>query len=604
MFPRAFLDEVRERVSIVDYIGKRVELKKAGRNHKGLCPFHAEKSPSFLVSEDKQIFHCFGCSEGGDLIQFVMKFESMPFPEAVELLAGQAGLEVPQQDSKDRSQDSERDRRRKWCFRLNELARDFFAQQLQNQGGSGAREYLKKRGIDPQNFTQHFLGFADKDWESLSEHLRKAGAPLKLAAELGLLRERQGGGFYDFFRNRLVFPILSPRDEVLGFGGRTLDDEESAKYLNSPDSLIYHKSNSVYGLNFAKHAIRKLDQLIVVEGYMDVLALAQAGIEHAVAPLGTALTEGHLRLLHRYSRNLVLVFDGDPAGIAAQVRALPLFLAAGMVPRAALLPSGEDPDTMVQKEGAEKFLQRLQTAPTLFEFFIDHVVKQTGHDSKGQVEAMKQIVPLLRQVDDSVERSVYQKHIAKRLVIDMSVVEQALADKLPQVSSSPSKAASGIVVRSEERTLVETLLANPQMIGTVFCNLQPEDFLDEWCKAVIELLFKEWQTCESKKDVASDDDKQAGFVNIAAYLDKLEDKKFAQQMRAIALAESTVDDLDLKKLVDDCVARIKRRPLNARMGEINQQIRAAELAGDDIKLFELLNKKQDLSKQLKVTKNI
>lgn len=343
MFNQEILGDIRDRIPIVSFIGERIPLKKAGRNYKGLCPFHQEKTPSFMASDEKQIFHCFGCGEGGDIFKFLMKFEGLSFAEAVRQLADRAGVMLPK-DAFAKDPDEEMARKKKWCLRVNQVAAEYFFNALKGPSGGVARNYLKSRGILDETWTQLFLGYAEKGWDGLIRHLEEKKVPLELAEELGLLKRKSDSkGYYDFFRDRLMFPIISQRGEVIGFSGRALDanDKEAAKYLNSPDSLIYHKSNCVYGLNAAADAIRKTDQVILVEGNIDLVSLHQAGFKNVVAPLGTALTSGHIRLLSRYSKNVVVIFDGDEAGSKASTRALPLFIEAGLTPRAVAMPDGE-----------------------------------------------------------------------------------------------------------------------------------------------------------------------------------------------------------------------------------------------------------------------
>nr|HPM42139.1 DNA primase [bacterium] len=299
MFSKQLLADIKDRTSIVGYIGERVPLKRAGRNYKGCCPFHNEKTPSFNVSDEKGIFHCFGCGEGGDVIQFVMKFDGLSFAEAVRHLAGRAGVEIPAAlDPREAEKEEESSRKKRYMLRINEIARDWFMGRLVDaKAGAAARKYLQDRGISEEIWKQHFLGYADNSWDALLHHLEEKRAPRDLAEELGLLKRREGGGCYDFFRDRIIFPIVSARGEVLGFSGRALRADEGAKYINSPDSLIYHKSNCVYGMNRAQGPIRAADNAVLVEGNVDLISLHQAGVENVVAPLGTALTAGHVRLL-------------------------------------------------------------------------------------------------------------------------------------------------------------------------------------------------------------------------------------------------------------------------------------------------------------------
>ncbi|PIR25754.1 MAG: DNA primase [Deltaproteobacteria bacterium CG_4_10_14_0_2_um_filter_43_8] len=589
IFSKSFIQDLRERTSIVAFVGDRLALKKAGRNFRGVCPFHNEKTPSFMVNDEKGIFHCFGCGEGGDVIRFLMLFESLSFPEAIEHLAQTQGVELPAQDDvPNKREEDEKSKRKKWALRLNEIARDFFISELASEKGEQTRSYLEKRGFKAAFFKQHFLGFADKSWDGLALHLKEKKAPLELAVELGLLRKRDDGGYYNFFRNRLIFPILSQRGEVLGFGGRALDDDEPAKYLNSPDSQLYHKSNTLYGLNAAKGAIRRQDQVVLVEGYTDVLSLMQAGIEHVVAPLGTALTEGHVKLLKRYTRNIVLVFDGDKAGSNAQVRALELFLAEELIPKAVALPQGEDPDSLVQKEGKEGFLHRIQQSNTLFEFFIDDLVKQYGIDSAGKIAVLNSVLPLLKSIGDPIEQTLYRQHLSRRLLLEERTIREALKSNAPlqvRKEAQGQKQKALPKVSQAEQMIVTALLQAPQYIEEVRKQLAPSACYDAWSQMVLNLLFSDW---EKNKD----------HFSIAEWIENIEDEELARQVRSKALEEFD-EEINMRDVISDCLENMKRKPLQEEVSRVNLEIRKAELEGNDERLFSLLGEKQKLTLKLR-----
>ena len=586
MFPREFLDELRRRISMVQLVGQRVPLKKAGRNWKGLCPFNQEKSPSFLVSEDKQIFHCFGCAEGGDAIQFTMKFESVSFREAVEILAKQVGLDLPK-SAQHREEISAADVHRKRCLRVNQLAAEFFHHCLMSQQNR-AQSYVAQRGLKAEICKQHFLGFADKDWESLSSFFKKQNVPLALAVELGLLKKREDGSSYDFLRNRLIFPIFSPQGEITGFGGLTLDDAEQPKYLNSADSAVYHKSHSVYGLYQAKTSIRQNDQVVIVEGYMDVLALAQAGLAQVVAPLGTALTEGHVELLRRYTRNMVLIFDGDEAGLNAQMRALPIFLSCRVSPKAVRLPNKEDPDTLVQKEGVEQFKARIKSAPTLFEFCVDRLLERVGTGSAGQVEVLKKVSEWLAQVEEPAELTVYRQFVARRLMI-----EEAHLPKFGQ-SQAVLKAAVGKNVATvsrhiakDERRIVLAALMQPKLLLALTSQLSAELWQDEWSRQLWTMLKQATEKLGSN-------------VSVLQILESCEDQVLAVSVREkLMLLEADGMD-EYERLVTDGIHWLQKRKSEADLQELNVAIQKAEREGNEKQLFLLLAEKRKLSQDMRL----
>lgn len=596
MYNKSILNEIRDRISVVAFIGERIPLKRAGRNFKGLCPFHNEKTPSFNVSDEKQIYHCFGCGEGGDIFSFVMKFDGIGFAEAVRYLAGIAGVELPRDESPvDRAKEDVREKRKRMCLRINEIARDFFhAQLMDDQKGAPARKYLQLRGISGENITQHFLGFADNSWESLSRHLDAKGVPLDLAGELGLVKSKDGGGHYDFFRNRLMFPIISHRGDVLGFGGRTLGGEKGdkgddvAKYMNSPDSLVYHKSSCVYGLNRAAGEIRNEDAVILVEGYMDLIALNQAGIMNVVAPLGTALTEGHVKLIGRYTRNMLLVFDGDEAGSKAAVRSLQLFIELGTMPRVVVLPEGDDPDTFVRRQGGEEFRSLIKNATSLFEFFVDRTVQRTGLDAAGKVAAVSKIAPMLKLMSNPVERSVYGRAAAARIGVEEGDMAKAVGGAVQQTAqiiarASLKGASTADANFSAERMLVKTMLCHPKTIRGVFEKIEPATFKDDWCRTVANVLFGEAKKGED--------------IGIGDVLDGIEDVELSSGMRAMAIGENGCEETDVEDLVNDCVKKLRGRPRLERLNAINDDIRRAETSGDEKRLFELLREKRELTSQ-------
>lgn len=591
MFPKAILNDIKDRISIVAFVGERIPLKRAGRNFKGLCPFHNEKTPSFNVNDEKGIYHCFGCGEGGDLFQFVMKFEGVSFAEAVRSLAGRAGVDLPRDvGPAEQAREEEAARRKRSLLRVNEIARDWFVERLHDRRiGAPARGYLQSRGLSEDIWTQHFLGYADNSWDQLAGHLRGRDIPLELAAEVGLLKRREGGGFYDFFRHRLIFPILSARGEVLGFSGRALEEAEGvAKYVNSPDSPIYHKSNCVYGLHLAANAIRHEDHVILVEGNIDLVALHQAGFANAVAPLGTALTAGHVRLLRRLTRQMTVAFDGDEAGMRASLRSLEVFIEEGIAPRVVPLPAGEDPDSLVRKEGADAFRRRLAAAPPLFEYFVEQVIAETGADAAGKVAAAAKIVPLLRAVADPAERAIYRRHVARRLDLDERSLERSLSSaRAPAAGSTAATARraeagqEGIAIRTAERLLIEAMFASPEMAPRIAAAVAPEEFEDPWCRLVAGLV---------RDRVAGGEPLRVGDV-----IGGVEDAELALLLRQIALEGERWEADEAAGLVDDCIARLKERPSRLRLERINDDIRRAEMEGDEARLLELLAEKRGLA---------
>jgi DNA primase len=408
--PPEFIDQLLSRVDIVDIIDSRVHLKKAGKDYQALCPFHSEKTPSFTVSQDKQFYHCFGCGVHGSAIGFLMDYEHMSFPEVVEELAGRAGLEVPHGSRAAAAPDLEPG------YRILEQADGFFRRQLRSHPQAGrAVAYLKERGLSGDIAAEFGLGYAPPGWNNLLRALGGDGRSQRQLVQQGLVVE-QPEKRYDRFRDRIMFPIRDRRGRSIGFGGRVLGDDKP-KYLNSPETPLFHKGRQLYGLFEARKALRRIDRLLIVEGYMDVIALAQFGIRYAVATLGTATTAEHLARLFRVSRELVFCFDGDQAGRDAAWKALKIALPLareGREIRFLFLPQGEDPDTLVRQVGAEDFEQRVRTAQHLSDYFFEHLGAEVDMQSlDGRARLAEQAKPLLGQLPAGVYREMMTARLAQ-----------------------------------------------------------------------------------------------------------------------------------------------------------------------------------------------
>ncbi|MFG6667175.1 DNA primase [Halomonas sp. HNIBRBA4712] len=415
--PQRFIDDLLDRTDVVEVVGERVQLKKSGRNYSGLCPFHQEKTPSFTVSADKQFYHCFGCSANGNALRFLMEYEKLSFPEAVEQLAARLGLEVPREGGSDPRQ-QQREQKRKQAVSLLELAGSFYRERLKMQEGKPARDYLEKRDLSREVIAAYGIGFAPDSWEALKQHLGAKGVSEAVQIEYGLLiQKEETGRTYDRFRDRVMFPIRDLRGRTLGFGGRIMG-EGQPKYLNSPETPVFHKGRELYGLYEARKASAKLEQLIMVEGYMDVVALAQYGIHNAVATLGTATTEDHLHRLFRLVSRVVFCFDGDRAGRQAASRALETALPQmidGREARFLFLPEGEDPDSLVRREGEKAFQDRVTCAMPLSEFLFEQAGQGRDLNTvEGRERFASHVLKALGRVPEGMLRSLLLEELAKR----------------------------------------------------------------------------------------------------------------------------------------------------------------------------------------------
>jgi DNA primase len=414
-------ETIKSVADIVDVIGQFVQLRKAGQNYIGLCPFHTEKEPSFTVSPAKQMFHCFGCKKGGDVFAFWMEYHGTTFPETLRELAER--FNVPfREESATASEEKRKAEFRKALFRVNEQACRFFQKMLlEEPEGKEARRYLAGRSLSKKSIEKFRLGYAPDSWDSLKRFLGNESKRLQAAAQAGVLVERKGGGYYDRFRNRLIFPIVDQRGQVVGFGGRVLD-ASLPKYLNTPESPVFHKGSLLYGLNHAFEAIRKAGRALVVEGYMDVLALHDHGIAETVATLGTALTDAHIRRLKGYAPEAVVIFDADEAGKKAALKSLPLFLNDGLKGRAVVLPGSHDPDSFVNEQGASSLRDLVQKAGSLFDFHLE--VNLSGMDGsiEAKSEVIQEVLAVLGILRNVSQQSLYVRRLSEKVGVKEDVL--------------------------------------------------------------------------------------------------------------------------------------------------------------------------------------
>ena len=431
-------EEIRQAADIVELISQYVQLKKRGRNYLGLCPFHSEKEPSFTVSPEKQIFHCFGCKKGGDIFAFWMAYHGTSFLEAVKDLAERYNIVFD--DTYLSSREKEIARRRQLLFEVNERAAEYFCNTLaHNSIGEVARRYLSKRGISDELIEDYRLGYSPESWNGLTKYLDKAGLDLSVAASSGLLVAKKSGGYYDRFRGRIIFPIMNAKGQVVGFGGRALGDE-MPKYLNTPESPIFHKGDVLYGLHISYKPIREAGRAVVVEGYMDLLALKGKGISEVVATLGTALTEQHVRRLKGYTSEIVVVFDSDEAGKKAVLNSLPIFINQGLMGKAVVLPDGHDPDSFVNQKGPQEFIRLLDSAYSMFDFYL-YKIRTTGQAVEQQVNILKEMLPSLAQLKSYAMRAAYIRRLSEALGIS----EDSLWEELRAIQKKgPRGKAAGI----------------------------------------------------------------------------------------------------------------------------------------------------------------
>lgn len=581
--------QVLERCDIVELISGYVSLKRAGRNFKALCPFHNEKSSSFVVSPDKQIFHCFGCAAGGNAIGFVMLQEKLNFPEAVRFLADKVGMVIPDSNpAMAQAAGLKQD-----IYRVNEIAVDYFQQNLLSRGDQEvkkARDYLKDRGVRLDDVKQFKLGFSLDQWDGLLNLLKSNNIELKLIERSGLVIPRENKeGFYDRFRDRIVFPIFDVKSQCVGFGARTMKDEKGAKYINSPDTAVYTKGQHLFGLQLTRNAISKKDFVIVVEGYMDMIIPFQHGVDNIVASLGTALTIEQIRLLRRYTNNVVMLFDADAAGQSAIVRSLDLLIAQDMNVRVASLETGEDPDSFIRKFGLTEFNNRIQAAQSLFDFKLDWLKKQFDPKVIEQrAEICKQMLDTIYKISNEVVRYGYLKQLAERL----GLPEQVLLNEGKKIDHAPAKKEKPVVTPAVKVGSVKplnpadlqflTLVLNDlHLLDAVKAGITPEEFDDDRMRIILEQLY----VLEIDRESFS----------IAGFLNAFTDPEIQKIISKISAQENFLGK-DTKKILNDCILRIKSDRLKARRQAIREMMRQAEEAGDVARVEVLLSEINNLLK--------
>jgi DNA primase len=429
LIPEEVIREIRDRTDIVAVIGQHVNLRKAGRNHKGLCPFHQEKTPSFNVNGDRGFFYCFGCQKKGDVFTFLMEYDGKSFVEAAEALAGQIGVEIPRTEEPEAVRRHRTERAR--MLELNKIATAFYCDLLASEAGAPGRAYLAERGIAGDVVDTFRLGFAPDDWRALTDHLKATGASMELAEKVGLIAPQpRAGGYYDRFRNRLMCPVIVPGSEVVGFSARLLpspdDDRKGAKYINSPESAVYKKSKQLFGLHAARNAFRSVKRAVLVEGNFDVITMHQAGFAETVAPLGTALTDEQASLLVRFTDRVILLYDADKAGHAAALKALQVVMAAGADVYIATLPAGDDPDSLVKRDGAEAMQRLLDRAQLGVEYFAHEVFATTVRSSNGRTRTLRAAADIVKSVRDPIRRNLVVDQLALGMDIDPRLVWRAV----------------------------------------------------------------------------------------------------------------------------------------------------------------------------------
>lgn len=581
--------DIKNAADIVDVISEIVHLKKTGRNFVGLCPFHSEKTPSFTVSPEKQIFYCFGCGAGGNVFSFLMKNDGLSFPEAARSLARRYSIDIPKKHLT--PEQKKRMGERESLLKINRQAADYFHQMLFHRPtGQPATAYLKKRGLSADIIDRFKLGYAPKGWNNIINFFSKKGVPLANVERSGLiLSKKDRRGYYDRFRDRIVFPIFDVNQNIIGFGGRVMDDS-LPKYLNSPETSVYNKSRSLYGLYLAKNKSRTTDSIYIVEGYLDLLTLHQHGIENAVATLGTALTDDHVRILSRYVSRLVLVYDSDEAGIRSARRCIDIFwklhvdFSRGDVFREEkadtqilVLPDGHDPDSFLREKGAESFQKAANRAPGIVSFLIEQSIAKHGLSTEGKIRVVADLKNPLATINDNVARSLYVKKLAERIGVEEHIILQEIRTGVTQKENKDldrHKALETAEGNRLERQIIAMMLQFPAIL--------PEIKKYDVIEYIENPHLRSIGTTILEQQISSD--KQISEM----FLDKPEQERI---ISALAMTEEAWEKNGCMKLIAQFIKNGQKR----RDRRILNEIKAAEEKNDQEKLAKLLKQKQKLA---------
>ncbi len=580
--PEDTIQEVRDRADIVALIGRYVELKQSGRNWKGRCPFHEEKTPSFNVNPDRGIFHCFGCQKGGNAITFLVEFENLTFPEAVRSLASDLGIEVPETGGR-REDRGEREA----LYESIETAQRCYRDHLSAPEGKGAREYLQRRGLDDATIDHFGLGFAPDSWDSLVGQLDRARVDRKVSTSAGLIMEGRSKGHYDRLRGRVTFPIADVRGRTIAFGARAMAADQEPKYLNTSESPVYHKRRALYGLHHALEPMRRAGRAIVAEGYFDVIALYRAGLGEAVATCGTALTPDHARDLRRRTANVTLLFDGDQAGQNAMEKALAILLPEGLRVRAVSLPDGQDPDDFLAAQGAEALQNLVDRAPDAIEAVIRRVLLKGCTSPAEKADAVRHVAPLVAAISDPIERSEH----ARRLAIATGTEPSAVESVIRKVQSGGSAEADESLAQTltprasggEERHLrliALILTRHPGFVTDEFCSQMQEVLPDSPYKrlalAIADAAAEGWLATE-------------GGIDLGACEAQFE-PELVPLLRDVVVDDSMLDqETPASEMLVHLVGRYVAKDLEAREKELKRQMQEP-----DADLQSLLQERQQL----------
>lgn len=559
------LNEVRENSDIVEVISQYVHLKRSGRNYFGLCPFHNEKSPSFSVSPDKQIFHCFGCGVGGNVFTFISKIEGIGFKEAIENLADRAGIVLPKSTN---NEDSRKEELKSKVYKVNNFTADYYHKRLYKPESKAGQEYVKQRKLTNETLESYNLGFSG-NYDELYKILRKEGFNNEEILESGLVKKNEHGQYVDFYRDRFMIPILDVRNRVIAFGGRVLGDAKRFKYLNSPENIVYSKGKHLFGLNVAKRYDHK--KLLIVEGYMDAISLHQRGITNVVAALGTALTTNQGWLLRRNAEQVILGFDADGAGQNAIMRAMEVMQNMGCDMRVLQMTGAKDPDEFIIKYGSARFQKLMNEAISLLEFRVKVLEQNLDLEvASDKVKFLNEIAKLIAKIDNTIEQEIYIEKLSKGYNISKEAIFGQV-NKLQYSSRTQTKnleKPKPVVIHKKEtkvdnnvseeiikreNTIISILINNPENFQMIKEHMKIEDFKYDLNIKIVKALYEELEKEDS---------------NISLVLDKIEDEEIKNHLTAIMAEDYGISDSNDTKAIEDILRKYEREKLEKRRDEL------------------------------------
>jgi len=567
-FPQELIDQIRDANDIVDLISEYVPLKKRGKNHVGLCPFHAEKAPSFNVSPDKQMFYCFGCGEGGNVISFLMKHEKLGFSDAIRHLAKRANISLPK-----RSFDKQKAEQLDKLYYANQVANEYFHKNFYREApGKKARQYLNKRGFDSKIIKQFSIGYAPDDWEGLIRFAKNKDIETEVLNQAGLVVPRtETSGYYDRFRNRIIFPIFNLSGKVVGFGGRVSNEKDEPKYLNSPETPIYQKGKILYGLNFSKDEIRKKGNAVLVEGYVDLLSLYQAGIKNVVASSGTAFTSDQARLLSRYAEKIYLLFDADTAGQSATFRSVDLLFSEGVEVFVVSLPKGEDPDSFVKKFGTEEVTKKIEHAQTFIDFKKNSLPKDFDELSlREQEKVILDLAETASKITNDVRRNLFVKKVAQVFKMDEASIFKMVGKRTTKGTYAPKKEASIPLPTGQEKIemgILRILMEDGKLMKLTEGKLELDDFSTPEHREIFQLLH-----------ASSGGATGSGGLSPSALLDKTENESTKQILSRIAAMDLGTAELSIQ--LADHLKTLNNLKKDTKIKKLKESIKKALQNGE------------------------